>query len=52
MNNADTGYRMCLARVFEKTLRTYGWTDVTDRQPTDRPSYRDAAKVHLKSIVE
>ena len=26
-NKADTGYKMRLARVFEKALRTYGRTD-------------------------
>ena len=56
MNKADTGYKMRLARVFEKALRTYGRTDGrtngrmdgrTDGQK-DRPSYRDA-RTHLKT---
>ena len=37
---ADTGYKMRLARVFEKALRTDG--------RTDRPFYKDA-QAHLKT---
>ena len=32
LNEANTCFEMRLARVFEKALRTYGWTD----RPTDR----------------
>ena len=39
-NKADTGYKMRLARVFEKALRTYGRTDRRTDRWTDGPTDR------------